>query len=210
MYTGPSVVVNKGGFFTALVKGVFGTIMVVVVCATALGLYGIRVVDTQAGALTHLLTMLPEWQKAVPPAISDALNDRRAPEYRSELDIQAQVELSAEDATKGVLLIDVKNKGQAVVSLMSIRAVVEDASAARRFELPVTVATPIMIEDEWRGPLMPGETRQIAQRLCRIVGEPKVAVDLSELRIWNGPTAKAEASAPVAALATTPEPAASH
>lgn len=206
MYAGPSVVVNKGGFLSAAVKGIFGTIMVVVVCATALGLYGIRVIDTQAGALTRLLATLPEWQRAVPPAIADALNDRRAPEYRSELEIKSRVEITDKDRGGGVLLIDVKNNGKDIVSLMSVRAVVEVASDVRRLELPITVATPIQIECEWRGPLLPGEQRQIAERLCGVVGDPKVSVELNELRVWNGPMPKAEATTAVAASpAVTPD-----
>ena len=186
MYTGPSVVVNKGGFLSAIVKGVFGTVMVVVVCVTALGLYGIRVIDTQAGTLTHVLAMLPEWQKAVPPAIADALNDRRAPEYRSSLDIKSRVEVTRKDREDGVVLIDVKNNGHEVVSLMSLRVVVADESDTRRHELPVVVATPLMIEEEWRGPLLPGEQREIVTHVRGLVGEPKVSTELTELRVWKG------------------------
>jgi hypothetical protein len=210
MYTGPSVVVNKGGFFSAIVKGVFGTIMVVVVCGTALGLYGLRVIDTQAGSLTHVLAALPEWQKVVPPAILDALNDHRAPEYRRELDIQTRIETTGAERDKGVVVISVKNKGDQVVSLMSLRAVVEDTSDRRLHELPITVATPLMIEGEWRGPLLPGEQRELAQRVCGIVGEAKVATELTELRVWNGPVAKAEATAAATLPPTTTQPAATH
>jgi len=194
MNAGPAVVVNKGGFLSALVKGVFATIVVVIICGTGLGLYAMHLADRYG---TAFLQFLPEWQRAMPPMVADALNDRRAVEYREHLEIRTRLEPSDRDATDGALIVEVKNVGEEVVSLLNLRVVAEDASSARLCELPISVATPFAFDSHvHRGPLLPGETRRIARRVHEIVGQPKLSHEVTELRVWNGPAAKTEPPRP--------------
>jgi hypothetical protein len=41
------------------------------------------------------------------------------------------------------------------------------------------------------GPLQPGSHREVIRYIRRVVGEPAVKVEVSDVRIWNGPTDKA-------------------
>jgi hypothetical protein len=192
MSSAPAVIVNKGGFFSAVAKGLFSTITAILLCGTALGLYGMYMVDKHFGHLTQqVLEALPEWQHALPPVLADALNDRRAPEYRQSLDITTRYVPSQTDTDHGVLLLDIQNKGQATVSLLSLRLVVEDESNERFSELSTMAASPLPFGDH-PGPLQPGSTREIVQRLGHVAGEPKAKVEVSELRVWNGPAGKAD------------------
>jgi hypothetical protein len=186
MSTGPAVVVNKGGFLAALAKGVFGTIMVCVLCGTALGLYGIHVADRHVWELAQqILTELPEWQKAMPAVIADDLNDRRAPEYRDSVRIAARFVPDSPGSEDGSVVVDVKNVGEQIVSLLPLRVVVEDESADRVNVVRLMAAAPLLFGDD-AGPLLPGTERKLARHVWRVVGEPRVTVEITDLRVWNG------------------------
>lgn len=187
MNSAPAVIVNKGGFLAAFAKGLFGTIMSVVVCGTALGLYGIYMADKNFGRFAQqVFDALPYWQQALPPVLADAVNDRRAPEYRQSLEIATRYVPSQTDSDHGVLLLDIQNKGPATVSLLSLRLVLEDESNERFTELNTLAVTPLPF-DKHAGPLQPDSTREVVQRLTHVRGVPKVKVEVSELRVWNGP-----------------------
>lgn len=192
MSSAPAVIVNKGGFFSALAKGLFGTITAIVICGTALGLYGMYMADKNFGRFAQqVFDVLPHWQQALPPLLADAVNDRRAPEYRSSLDITSRYVPDRSESDRGTLVLDIQNKGSATVSLLSLRLVMEDESDARFSQCSTLAVTPLPF-DEHAGPLQPGSTRQIMQRLTHVKGEPKAKIEVSELRIWNGPAGKAE------------------
>ena len=188
MNSAPAIIVNKGGFLSAVAKGLFGTLMTVIFCGTALGLYGLYMADKNFGRLAQeVFEALPNWQQALPPVLADAFNDRRAPEYRQSLNITTRYVPARGDSDQGVLLLDIENKGQATVSLLSLRLVVEDESDERYTEISTMAVTPLPF-DEHAGPLQPGSTRQTVQRLTHVKGEPKAKIEVSELRVWNGPT----------------------
>ena len=195
MNGGPAVIVNKGGFLAALAKGLFGTIMVVLICGTALGLFGMYVANSnihlftgQAGTIIQeVLTRLPDLPKALPPVLSDACNDRRALDYREAVHIAARVERTGKEERNGTLVLEVKNGGKEAISLLTVRVVVQDQSDEGFCELPFLAATPIQIDHDWRGPLQPGETRIIPRRLRAMVGETKLSTELTDLRVFNPP-----------------------
>ncbi len=195
---GPAVVVNKGGFLSSLVKGVFGTVMVVVVCGTALGLYGIYVLDKNVGGfVSAIASSLPEWQQAMPPVIADALNDERALDYRRLVEVRARVVRGGKEPDgEGLLEIVAVNNGDRVVSLLSLRVLVEDESEEHALSLAVMAATPLALEGDWIGPLAPdGAVRKIVRPLRHIVGKPEVTVEVTDLRVWKGPLHNAPAAA---------------
>ncbi len=220
MNSSPAVIVNKGGFLTALCKGLFGTIMVIVICGTAVGLYGMRMVDKNfpliaegtLSAVPELIAAMPEWREAhkfLPPIIADALNDRHAPEYRANLAVSARVVLRGADHDRGTVVVEVTNNGPETVSLLAVRAVVEDESAAHLLELPILVATPFPggCCPEWRGPILPGETRRVAKQIWDVVGEPKLSFEVSDVRVRIGAAeAGAEDPEPVAVPAQPATP----
>jgi hypothetical protein len=211
MSTGPAVVVNKGGFLTALVKGIFGTLIVLLICGTALGLYGIHIADRFMGLpgqalsqLPELMRSLPDWQ-SLPPVIADVLNDRRALDYRRFLDVSTKFRaVQTERGNDGVATVEVVNKGKETVSLLSLRLLIED-EGPEHVERVFLAATPVGCEREWPGLLPPGESRRIAQRVYRLVGEPKVTVEVTDIRVWNGPVTPKEGKGKVAAADSVAE-----
>lgn len=209
MNTGPSVVVNKSGFFSSLVKGIFGTVIAIVVCGTVIGVYGLKAVDNHALKLVEMvehgvpevLVAMQDWQDAMPPAIRDALNDRRDFDYRSQLAISSPIRSIQETHGGGsVVTLEITNQGDEIVSLLALRLFIED-DGRHSIERISYVATPLAIEDEWRGPLLPGQTRRIAHYVPVQDGDLRVSTELTDLRLWNGPAETPIAAAPE----TTPE-----
>jgi hypothetical protein len=180
----PAVIVNKSGFFSSIVKGIFGTIMVVIICATALGLYAVYALDHNIGRITSIVNSgEPSWQVLLPPVLGEALNDRRALDYRRSLDIEARVERGSVGEGRGVLVIEVHNRGSQVVSWLGLRAVVEDESPEKYLSLNIMAATPAMMGD-WRGPLGPGESTIVTRAIHDVQGTPKVRIEVADLRTW--------------------------
>jgi hypothetical protein len=136
----------------------------------------------------QILTELPEWQKAMPAVIADDLNDRRAPEYRDSVRIAARFVPDSPGSEEGAVVLVVKNIGEQTVSLLPLRVVVEDESADRICVLRMMAAAPLLLGEN-AGPLLPGTERRLAQHVWRVVGEPKVTVEITDLRVWNGPAA---------------------
>ena len=209
-----STVIVKKGFFTSLVTGVLGFASVLVVCVTALGFYGMRIVDRRASEILNptldtVRTVLTNWRTSLPPALSDAINDRRAPEYRDQIHVATRI-VNEDDGQRVVL--EVENAGPELVSVLAGRLVAtsEDGDPVRGDA--IYIATPLTIEEpEWRGPLMPQSKRSVIERYWRprqtISG---VQFEITELRVWDKnakqpaqnptPTAGTPESAPLASV----------
>jgi hypothetical protein len=189
MDEGHTVFVSRHGFLSSLVLGICGMISVTVICATAVGLYGLYIVDDKieefVGASPDMIEALTDWQEALPPALADAMDDRRDVDYRPMVD--ASVELLGADSRSTTPVIEVVNQGDKVITLLSMRVTVEDDEGIPGKEMTVYAATPITIEDEWRGPLLPGSTRRFALRSGRLGRDAALAsLEITELRVWNG------------------------
>jgi hypothetical protein len=207
MSPSPTVVVKKGGVLTALVSGLFGLLIVCVICATGLGWYGLSLADRKVAdvfnAGTTLLRVLPEWRQSL-PVLGDALNDRRAPEYRNAL--KATAALWPERGPRGgaVAMVEVTNGGPAMVTYLTARIVASDHDGVPRCERRTFIATPVTLpEGDWRGPLLPGDTRKLAIALPRGEVGMQVALELTDVRIWTGPATE---SAGTSAAAAQPAP----
>lgn len=188
MSSTPTVIVKKGGFLATVARGLFGSVMVVVICGTVLGVYALRTVDRHVTSLFQsVASAWPEWQKALPPVLSDAVNDRRAPEYRESVNVTARVEATGKDDDQRVLVLQVANKGQQTISLLALHVVLENDRDVPVRDFSVFAATPLAIEHDWRGPLFPGETRKIVERLHDVSGAVKAEVETTELRLWSPP-----------------------
>jgi hypothetical protein len=213
MSTAPAVIIKRGGFFSTVAQGIFGCLMVLLICGTVLGLYGMHLWDKHALTITRELAgALPEWRRVLPPAIVDALNDQRAADYRGSLAVSARVATSRGDEDERVVVIDVANKGDKTVSLLALRVVLEDGQHVPVQELNVIAATPLALGDcDWRGPLQPGAQRVLAERIGGAHGELKPVLEIADVRIWREPAvaeppAALPAPATAAPAADTPAP----
>lgn len=209
MSSSPAVIVNKGGMFTALVKGIFGLAMTLVICVTVLGVLGITTVNSNVGrileggfgSVSAILDGSAEWQSILPPAIADAVNDRRDIGYLENLGVAGT--FVSVDEEEGSVAIEVTNNGDKIVSLMTVRVLLADDSVPSA-EFVVPVATPLSIDcDEgWRGPLLPGATRKIIEPVWRVHGEPELSYEVTEVRVWAGPIERdAQLAAPAPEVA---------
>jgi hypothetical protein len=205
----PAVIVRKGGFLSALFHGVFGFLTVLVVCASGLGFYGLHVVNSRAGDLFTLagevVSGLPQWQQNLPPLLAEALDDRRAPEYRAEISVSVKMVPAPDDSHREVAIVEVANKGSETISVLALNVVLEDENNVPVRENRVYAATPIAVDEAgWRGPLFPDTTRRFTVCRCGHETGLQPTYQVAELRIWNGPrtpeagaAASAEPAAPV-------------
>lgn len=200
MSTMPAIVVKKGGFLSSLFSGLFGFLIVVVVCASGLGFYALHIADSKVDGLftitTDLISGLPEWQRNLPPLLSELLDDRRAPDYREQIEVAVRTVPSPDDPSREVTVLRVANNGSETITVLALSVVLENADGVPISERRVYAATPIMVdEDDWRGPLLPAESRRFVVHRhgrCRAnhIGGLEASVGVTELRVWNGPRAE--------------------
>ena len=178
--------------FTALFIGIFGVGAMAIAGASCIVLLGMRIADNRITDVLHLaddtIEGLPELINSLPPAIGDVLNDRRAPEYAADLDVDVAFAVDESGRLRPVMTI--KNNGSEVVSMLAVRvaALLDNGMPVR--EWTEVVATPIAIENEWRGPLMPNATRHVVLSRCyghagKILGNLTPAHEISEVRVWQ-------------------------
>jgi len=135
---------------------------------------------------------LPELQESLPPVLADVLDDRRQPDYRSELEITADATFIPDRHDRVRTAVQVVNNGREVVSLLSLRVIVLNENNEIIAESNEWAATPIAADDEWRGPLMPGSHRRFTASsygrsfsLSSVSGL-RTEVEVTDIRIWNG------------------------
>lgn len=197
----PTIVVRKGGFLSALATGVCVFLATGVVCASGISIYALSLFDRRAGdflnAGERMLASLPEWHKALPPAVSEALRDAREPAYREMLDIRATLARTGRYDDRAV--VEVTNSGDRTISLLSVRVTLEDADGVPLDAASTYVATPLAIDGpDWHGPILPGATRRVVVRNVAARNAARAAVEINELRVWLDQPA---VSAPAAARA---------
>lgn len=170
----PTVIVKKGGFFSALVYGIFGLATTTVVCATGLGLFGLhqagRVLEMGAGAIADL----PEWL------------DRSVADYRDSLEVTAKAIPGRGGHGSGRVLVSVHNKGVETVSALALRIVLRDADGNPLREVRTYAATPLMLPgvEEWRGPLLPGHETEYSERVGVDSAEVSdVKIEIADIRL---------------------------
>lgn len=197
MSTMPAVVVRKGGFLSSFFNGLFGFLIVIVVCAGGLGFYALRIVDRRVDEVFALpgdvISSLPEWRRKLPSMVAEMLDDRRAPDYREQVAITVETRPSPENSSRAVTVVDVANNGSETITVLALNVTLENAEGVPVSERRVYAATPIAIdEDEWRGPLLPAESRRfVVEHHGRCHGYQPGGMDstigVAEIRLWNGP-----------------------
>ena len=183
---------------TALVIGVFGVGAVTIASATAVILYGLRIVDRGAFEALALVEdtvglaveKLPDTLDSLPEVVEQLLNDRQGSTYLDKLEVAAVFLPSGRPGERRPVLTIV-NKGSEVVSLLTVRVVALNRQGFPVGEWTEVVATPIGISNEWRGRLYPGETRYVVMAAClrglssEMTEDITATVEISDLRISN-------------------------
>lgn len=189
---------NRMSPLTALFIGIFGVGAVGIASGTAIVLYGMRIIDRSAfevlgiteNTLGSTLESLPQMLDSLPEAVGELLNDRRVPQYRSQVEVTAEFMLD-ERGNERRPVLTVRNTGEEVISLLAVRVVARNLKGLPRAEWTEVVATPLAVPDEWRGPLFPGETRYalLSRWHCHGSLDPSeeyaAAVEIADLRLWN-------------------------
>ncbi|MEK6798604.1 MAG: hypothetical protein AABZ12_06550 [Planctomycetota bacterium] len=178
---------------TALFMGIFGCGAIAIAGATVIVLRGMSLAESQVGEIIGfaggLVDGLPELLSSLPPALADVVHDRRAPEYSGNVEVA--VRFIPDEESGGIRpALTVKNTGSEVVSMLAIRVAALDATRGPIRDWTEVVATPLAIDDDWRGPLMPGATRHVVLHRCRSI--PSAAIDrltpateISDIRVWS-------------------------
>ncbi len=82
--------------------------------------------------------------------------------------------------------LDVTNKGAEMITMLAIRVVLLDESGAPVRSASTYAATPATIENEWRGPILPGSTRHCGITVYDCPANVKLETEITDLRVWNG------------------------
>ena len=189
----PQVVYRKHTFLSALAMGLSAVVIAFIISCTVVIVYGMNFAGEKSEEVVALvekaISGLPELQESLPPALADMLNDRRQPDYATQLDITAKTTLLPADQGTVKTTVEIVNNGKEVVSLLSMRVVVLTSQGDIITESNEWGATPIAADHDWRGPLMPGSKRYfVTSRKALPVysaDELKTEVEITDIRIWN-------------------------
>jgi hypothetical protein len=188
---GGTTVVNKRlSFLSVATLSVASVLIVAILSATGIGIYGLRVVNTKTDDLLSLvgegIKALPAVRAALPPALADGFDDERSPKYREQVDVGVRLPQQGNHRwSEGRAIIEVKNRGDRTITLMSLRVIGLDGEGDPVLERPAWAATPLQIEGEWRGPILPHETRQFAVWCHGSRDLASVACEITDLRLWK-------------------------
>ena len=189
----PKVTYKRHTFLSSLAMGLSAIVITIVISCTVLIIYGIHFAGDRSDRLISLvgdtIEDLPDLREALPPALADVLDDRRDPGYVDELDISAVTALTPDRHNAVRTRIEVENKGDEIVSLLSLRIVIFGQDGRILSESNEWAATPIAADDEWRGPLMPGSHRYFvshSRALPVFLGDNlRTEVEVTDVRVWN-------------------------
>lgn len=205
---------RKHTFLSSVAMGFSAVIVTITVCCTAVLLYAVHMAGEKSERLITLAQSavkgLPELEKALPPVLSDMLDDHRQPDYAGKLAISAK--LSPQTGSHGPMrtAIEVINNGQEVVSLLSLRIIILDEHDQLLCESQQWAATPLATDGGLRGPIMPGSRRYFVAPCMGMsdVGSAEglhTQIEITELRVWNGPTKAPTTSGQTTASIQHPE-----
>jgi hypothetical protein len=189
----PQIIYKRHTFLSALAMGVSAVIIAFIISCTVVIIYGMNFAGNKSEELVSLaeeaIRGLPKLQESLPPALADILNDRRQPDYSTQLTITPSTILLPADNGTVKTTIEIVNNGKEVVSLLSLRVVVLTSRNEIITESNEWAATPIAADEDWRGPLMPGSRRYFVTSRRGLpvfsADELKTEVEITDIRIWN-------------------------
>ncbi len=170
------VVNKKMSFLASLVWGTCSVIIVTVVCASGVVFYGLHIVEKSIDDLPSIVKKVP--------MLRDALSTERRIDYIDDVDIEIDFTDHPyyEDRMRAVATIT--NEGQEVVSWLSIRVVVSDDLGNVLDEDVEMIATPVALDDDLPGPLVPGRTRKFTICTFKRSDHPSAQYEVTDLRVW--------------------------
>ncbi len=186
---------------TALILGVCGLGMTAIVAGSGIVAYTLSIANSKASDIfalaEHTFDGLPELLDSMPPIVSDALSDRRAPEYA----VNVEVEVGFVRSGRGDYLrpsLIVKNNGDQTLSFLAVRVAAIGEGGRALEDWTEVIATPIAIERDWPGPIMPGNTRHITLHGSRRLSVEDAelirgVVEITDVRVWD-PTIRKNAA----------------
>jgi hypothetical protein len=186
----PQIIHKRMGFLSVTAICLTAIVITAVVSTVGLGVYGLRVVDKKSDGLVSLVgnlaKQLPELRDSLPPALYDAIDDERHPEYRGNLRVTVKRVADEKRDRYCRAVVEVENKGDQTVSLMTLRVVALDKNGEPVSERKTWVASPIQLDDDWRGPILPKETRRFALRYFDADETASFTQEVTEIRTWAG------------------------
>ncbi len=198
MARGEHMAGNRSGFLGSLVYGVCGVIGVGILCATGVAMYGMDIVDRKFDRVvetgTEVLRSIPEIRESLPPVLADALDDRRAPEYREHIEVSAKIDPTDRRHGTSGIVIEAKNNGDEVVTMLAVRVNIEDERGRLVRSESAYLATPFALEGEWAGPILSDSTRQYAMRVRSQKQPLSATVEICDVRVWRTGSEKAIAA----------------
>ncbi len=187
------------GFFSTLVAGVSAIVVVGVICTAGIGFYGLNIADRKSDNLMqfarNLVGDMPELIAALPPIVGDVLSDERRPEYADHIQVTATMPEFGSGRRGRCPIIEVRNTGPEVVSMLSMRVVVLNEHGNPIADFNEWAASPIAGDRDWRGPLLPDAKRVFSADSFWIATKSErsnlsVDVEITDVRVWK-PTRKA-------------------
>jgi len=186
--------------WTALFLGATAVIVATIASVSVVGVYGMNVGDRWAGQALNLVGRtvenLPQILESLPTALGDVAEYRRTPAYADSLAVDVRMAPDPYGGTRPV--ITVENRGTEVVTLLGLRVVGLDANGNPVGEWNEYAATPVMIDNELRGPLLPSRTRVFTAggRFGQKSAAADVKWEITDVWIWpNQPEAEATTTA---------------
>ena len=201
----PQVIHKKHSFLAALALGVSSILSILVLCLAGILIYGMNIADRKTDNLLdfagEIVRQVPQLKASLPPILGDAISDERSVSYQSELEVGVKVARLRRGEIQPV--VEIKNRGDQVVSFLSMRIVLVDPDGLPVAEFNEWAATPIADGDNsWRGPIFPGSKRLFRARSHRLLDQRQSVIDLdnpggerpdgirgeveiTELRVWN-------------------------
>jgi len=187
----PTVVRKRLSFVSVAAICLSSFLIVVILSASMIAVYGLHVVDRKSDSLVDLVAQaaksLPEYRAALPPVLADAIDDVRDPSYRDHLDVAVQLRSRSEGNRRRSpqATVRIRNDGDKVVSVLGLRLIGLDSDGVVVTEQNAYAATPLLIEDDWRGPLLPGSTRTFPVWFCYSSDPTDLMWEITELRVWD-------------------------
>lgn len=189
----PQIIYKRHTFLSALAMGLSAVIIAFIVSCTVVIIYGMNFAGDKSEEVIALVEQaikgLPKLKESLPPALADILDDRRQPDYRTQIEISANTTLLPNQEGMVNTTIEIANKGSEVVSLLSLRVVVLTSRNEIITESNEWAATPIAANDDWRGPLMPGSRRYFVTSHSGLpvfsADDLRTEVEITDIRIWN-------------------------
>ncbi|UCG58002.1 MAG: hypothetical protein JSU70_00570 [Phycisphaerales bacterium] len=191
----PQITFKRHTFLSSLAMGFTALGMTLMISCTVVVIYGMHFVGDQSDKLVSSIGSairgLPELRASLPPIVADVLDDRRQPDYRSQVEITAKMSPFEDHGGRLRTVVEVVNNGDDVVSLLSLRITVLDAHGEVLSESNEWAATPIAADHDWRGPLMPGSRRHFASSARRMFrgysqSDLRTEVEVTDIRVWKG------------------------